>query len=489
MNNFIKTHLLLCLLLMASCSGQGDSGFPRATCKDDLKGYNVGCISGSVADLHFDECAPGAIKQIYNNTPDLFAALDNGKSHFIMIDSILVVGIDKELHPMEAAYREPIFSGQIGVAFRKTDTGLCRQFNEFLDGIKADGTYTAMLDRWVSDSVFVSELPEIEEYTKGEQLIVGTMAELPCCFIKNGEWVGFEVEMLKRFAAYVQRPLDIKILDFSALMAALNTGVIDIWCSFITINEERSKEVLFSNPYYFSAGVIFQKTESHLEKAPLHTRIADSFKNNILVEKRWKMLVDGLWETIVISFLALLFGTLLGGIICLLRMAKNKYISGFAKVYVDILRGIPMLVFLMVMFYIVLSPTGLSGRWVAIVSFAINFSAYACEIFRTGISAVDKGQTEAGLAMGFSRIGTFSNFVLPQAAKSILPVFKNEAISLIKGTSIVGYVAIQDLTKASDIIRARTFDAFFPLIIISIIYFILAWLFGKALDCLGKKIA
>ena len=148
-----------------------------------------------------------------------------------------------------------------------------------------------------------------------------------------------------------------------------------------------------------------------------------------------------------------------------------------------------MLVFLMVMFYVVLSSSGLTGRWVAVISFAINFSAYACEIFRTGIDSVDRGQTEAGLAMGFTRIGTFFNFVLPQALKNILPVFKNEAISLIKGTSIVGYVAIQDLTKASDIIRARTFDAFFPLIIITIIYFLLAWLFGKALDRLGKKIS
>lgn len=148
-----------------------------------------------------------------------------------------------------------------------------------------------------------------------------------------------------------------------------------------------------------------------------------------------------------------------------------------------------MLVLLMIMFYVVLSPTGISGRWVAIISFAINFSAYVSEIFRTGISSVDKGQTEAGLAMGFTRIGTFFNFILPQALKNILPVFKNEAISLIKGTSIVGYVAIQDLTKISDIIRARTFDAFFPLIIISILYFLLAWLFGKALDWLGKKIA
>lgn len=295
--------------------------------------------------------------------------------------------------------------------------------------------------------------------------------------------------MMKRFAAYMQRPLRLEMYDFSSLMAGLKTGVIDIWCAFVTITEERSKEVLFSDPYFFSPVTIFQKADIQIEKVPLHKRIVNSFKNNMLVDNRWKLIVDGLWETVIISIFALIFGTLLGGLICLLRKSRNSFLSGFAKAYVELLRGIPMLVFLMVMFYVVLSSTGLTGRWVAIISFAINFSAYSCEIFRTGIDSVDRGQTEAGLAMGFTRIGTFFNFVLPQALKNILPVFKNEAVSLIKGTSIVGYVAIQDLTKASDIIRSRTFDAFFPLIIITIIYFLLAWLFGKALDRLGRKIS
>ena len=483
-------HILLCILVLASCSGKDKSdAFPRATGPEDLKGYAAATIAGSNIDLRFDEIAPGAIKQIYNNVSDLFVAMDSDRAQFIIIDSICVVGVDKKEHPIEVAYAEKSMSGDIGAAFRKSDTELCSQFNEFLASIKADGTYSEMFDRWINDDSALSEMPEIEEYSEGVPIKVGSIVEVPCCFIKNGEWVGFEVEMLKRFAAYVHRPIQIDVYDFSSLMAGLKTGVIDIWCSFVTITEERSKEVLFSDPYFFSPVIVFQKAEKHQDTTPVYMRIANSFKNNILVENRWKMLVDGLWETIVISILSLIFGSILGGLICMLRMSGNSFLAGFAKGYVEILRGVPMLVLLMVMFYVVLSSTGLPGRWVAIISFAINFSAYCCEIFRTGICSVDRGQTEAGLAMGFTRLGTFFNFILPQALKNIFPVFKNEAISLIKGTSIVGYVAIQDLTKVSDIIRARTFDAFFPLIIISIIYFLLAWLFGKALDCLGKKIA
>lgn len=482
--------MALGLSLLASCSDSNSSGTLRASGPEDLVGHTLGCLAGSLTDLQFEEYASGAIKQIYNSESDLLAAIDNGKSDFIVMDSVFVVGVDKGLHPVEIAYIEPHIGGNVGAAFRKSDTELCGQFNEFLAQIKSDGTYSAMLDRWISDKVNISVMPEIEKYSEGEPLEAGLLIGLPFCFIKNGGWAGMEVEMLERFASYLHRPLKIETYEFSSLMAALKTGVIDIWCSVITINEERAKEVLFSDPYFCCSVAIFQrKEEADVQSVPFYIKICRSFKNNLLVEDRWKLLVDGIRETIVISMLALLFGTLLGGLICLLRMSKNRFLSGFAKVYVEVLRGVPMLVFLMIMFYVVLASTGISGRWVAIISFAINFSAYVCEIYRTGISAVDRGQTEAGLAMGFTRMGTFFNFVLPQAAKNILPVFKNEAVSLIKGTSIVGYVAIQDLTKVSDIIRSRTFDAFFPLIIISIIYFVLAWLFGKLLDSLANKLA
>jgi amine acid ABC transporter, permease protein, 3-TM region, His/Glu/Gln/Arg/opine family len=172
-----------------------------------------------------------------------------------------------------------------------------------------------------------------------------------------------------------------------------------------------------------------------------------------------------------------------------MRLSGNKLLKEIAYIYVEIIRGVPILVLLMLMFYVIFAQSAVSPRWVAIIAFAMNFGAYVSEMFRTGIEGVDRGQTEAGLAMGFSPLKTFIFFIIPQAAKKVIPVFKGEAVSLIKNTSVVGFIAIQDLTKASEIIRARTFDAFFPLLIISAIYFFLAWLLGKGLDLLAKKIA
>ena len=215
-------------------------------------------------------------------------------------------------------------------------------------------------------------------------------------------------------------------------------------------------------------------------------RIASSFYNNFIQDNRYTLILDGLKTTLVITVFAVLLGTLLGGLICWMRMNRNKTLQGIAKVYIDIMRGTPVLVMLMIMYYIVLAPVNASGVIVAIITFAMNTAAYVCEMLRTSIQGVDRGQTEAGLSLGFSRYQTFFGIVLPQAVKSMMPVYQGEVISLLKSTSIVGYVAVIDMTKASDIIRARTFDAFFPLITIAVVYFLIAWLIGLLLKALAK---
>jgi polar amino acid transport system substrate-binding protein len=142
----------------------------------------------------------------------------------------------------------------------------------------------------------------------------------------------------------------------------------------------------------------------------------------------------------------------------------------------------------MLIFYVVFASIDISPVLVAIIAFGMNFAAYVSEIFRSGIEGIDKGQTESGIAMGFSQLKTFQYIILPQTVRRILPVYKGEFISLVKMTSIVGYIAVQDLTKASDIIRSRTFDAFFPLIMIAILYFVISWVLIESLDYLERII-
>lgn len=166
----------------------------------------------------------------------------------------------------------------------------------------------------------------------------------------------------------------------------------------------------------------------------------------------------------------------------MLRRGKNRALSGICAVFIRIIQGIPMLVFLMVLYYIVFASSNMNGIAVAVIAFAVNFGVYVSEMMRTGIDAVDRGQWEAAETLGFGKAGTFTKIIAPQALRHILPVYKGELISMVKMTSVVGYIAIQDLTKASDIIRSRTYDAFFPLIATALIYFILAWSMTLLLD-------
>jgi polar amino acid transport system substrate-binding protein len=200
------------------------------------------------------------------------------------------------------------------------------------------------------------------------------------------------------------------------------------------------------------------------------------------------LVVSGIGVTVFISVFAAILGSLLGFGICMLRRSGNSLANGIALTFIRVMQGTPMVVFLMILFYIVFAKTGLDGVWIAIIGFGLNFAAYVSEMMRTGIESVDKGQMEAALALGYRKAHAFFKIVFPQAARHFLPVYQGEFISLVKMTSVVGYIAIQDLTKASDIIRSRTYEAFFPLISTAIIYFLITWILTRILVAVQDRL-
>ena len=232
-------------------------------------------------------------------------------------------------------------------------------------------------------------------------------------------------------------------------------------------------------------------TASQAQTAPpsFIARIIASFESNILQERRYLLLWDGLETTVLLSLASTIFGTALGALVCFMRMSAKPVLRWPASAYIAAVRGTPLVVLLMVIFYVVFASVNINPVLVAVVAFGMNFAAYVSEMFRSGIEGVDRGQTEAGIAMGFTPAQTFGYIVLPQMVRRVLPVYKGEFISMIKMTSIVGYIAVSDLTKASDIIRSRTFDAFFPLILVAVLYFMIAWLLMLVLEAIEKRLA
>jgi polar amino acid transport system substrate-binding protein len=230
-----------------------------------------------------------------------------------------------------------------------------------------------------------------------------------------------------------------------------------------------------------------QKSDTPAAPTTFFGKVAASFHRNLIVEHRYLMILRGLRSTVIMSFFATLFGTLIGAVVCSMRLSRTPLVRAAAQGYIGALRGMPVVVLLMLIFYVAFASVNINPVLVAILAFGLNFGAYVAEIFRSGIEGIDRGQTEAGIAMGFTKTRTFLHVILPQATRRILPVYRGEFISLVKTTSIVGYIGVEDLTRASDIIRSRTFDPFFPLVMVAAIYFLATWFLGLALDYVGRK--
>ena len=465
----------------------------------DLVGKKLGVPQGTVQDIYLMETYPQLELQRHNFEADMMLALEKGICDAAIMDDVICYALARK-KPNILLFQDPSLPKNfMGMAFNHTDKGkeLCKQFNEFLAGLRESGELEAICSKWIRDTE-TAEMPKFNIPTEGEPIVVGMEpCTEPIVFMRGEEIVGMDAELIYRFAEKIGRPVEIKNIDYYGLLTAVAAGQVDIASSGFLITAERGESVLFSDPYYTSISVIATRRDSGVSKEPSAVTkaaqgivggIVDSFYRNIIAEARYMLIWDGLKATFAIALFSTLFGTLVGAAVCYLRMSRYKFWQCAARVYIDIMRGTPILILLMLMYYVAFAGTQVEALYVAIITFSLNFGAYVSEMFRSSITSIDRGQSEAGIAMGFSPFYSFYYIVLPQAIKRVLPVYKGEVISLIKNTSVVGYIAIADLTKMTDIIRARTFDPFFPLLMVAILYFLIAWLFTFALDRLSRKV-
>jgi polar amino acid transport system substrate-binding protein len=471
----------------------------------DIEDKRIGVLMGSIHDVYANRNFPEARIMQYQSVTDMLTALKSNKIDVAFADHIALKDIfDK--NPELGLFAGNLFSSYIAAAFNEDKDKLRKQFNAFLREIRANGVYDDMVDRWMEKGETV--MPEIKTSGTGSTLRTGVVSDLglPFSTRTGGNPAGFDIELSKRFAASLGKKYEPVDIPFGSMIASISTNKVDIATCSMMITEEREKQVDFSDPYYESGASLFalkmnislsgpagvaaagEADEKPVKRSFLKS-ISESFYSNIILEKRYLLIMDGLILTILISVFSAILGTLIGGVICFMRMSAKKILSETAKLYISLLRGTPVLVLLMIIYYVVFASLNINPAIVAVIAFGLNFGAYVSEMFRTGIASVDKGQREAGIAGGFTKIQTFIHIIMPQAMRHVLPVYKGEFISLVKMTSIVGYIAVQDLTKASDIIRSRTFDAFFPLIMAAVIYLILAWLLTRALGYIEISVA
>ncbi|ABX41234.1 polar amino acid ABC transporter, inner membrane subunit [Lachnoclostridium phytofermentans ISDg] len=217
------------------------------------------------------------------------------------------------------------------------------------------------------------------------------------------------------------------------------------------------------------------------------------FVSNFIEDNRYMYLVRGLITTLVITFFAVMIGALLGFIIAIIRSTYSKtgklrVLNFLCNIYITVIRGTPVVVQLLIIYFVIFGSVNINKIFVAVLAFGLNSGAYVSEIVRSGIMSVDEGQFEAGRSLGFNYNQTMRLIILPQAIKNILPALGNEFIVLLKETSVCGFIALEDLTKAGDIIRGRTYDAFMPLIAVALIYLTLVIIFTKLVNYLERRL-
>ena len=222
--------------------------------------------------------------------------------------------------------------------------------------------------------------------------------------------------------------------------------------------------------------------------------IGESFYDSVIYDNRYEFILKGLFHTIIIAFFAVIIGIIIGIIIALIRHnydtnGKMRIGNKVSIIYVNIIRGTPVLLQLMIIYYVIFKSVNINIVIVGILAFGLNSAAYVSEIIRSGLISVDKGQMEAGLTLGLSYGKVMRYIILPQAIRNILPALGNEFITLLKETSAGAYIGILELTKASDIIASRTYDYFFPLIITAFIYLIMTLGLSKLVNVMERRLS
>ncbi len=444
----------------------------------------IGAVSGSVQELYVREHFPDANLLEYSTVSDVLAALTTGKVDY----AILMESPARMFVRQQSGYRycsNPVFTNAESFILSTENTELLEQINSVILRLKEDGTLDALYKKWASGDYDTSDIPRRDSGRVLKVSLTGTVE--PLSFVYNGEIVGYDCDVISRIAYELGMRVEFTDMAFSSTISAVKSGKVDLSTN-VAYTEERAKEVAFSEPYFTEGTTLVAKVSGESTGTGILDGIKQSFIGTFITESRWKLFVNGIGVTILISILAYILGTVLGLLLCAMLSSKHAVTRNIARAYGKIVTGIPILVWLMILYYMVFKGMDIPGIAVAVIGFGMDTGAALSGVFKTGLDSLDHGQIEAAEALGFLPGAVFRRIVFPQAAARVFDLYKGQFVSLVKSTSIVGYIAIVDLTKVSDIVRSRTYQAFFPLITTALIYFGITAFFVLLLSRLQRRL-
>ncbi len=495
---FAVMLILIGLLSLTSCkkSDPGDD-LPGNTVfgVDDLPGKKIGVQLGTTGDIYvsaYEGDEDNTKVERYSKAADAVEALLQGKLDAVVVDEQPAKAFSTQRDGLMILEQE-FANEEYAAVISKDNPELLRKFNRALSELNEDGTLNRIIRNYIPDEKTGETEPFTYEQkvTGGEKLKMFTNAYFPPYeYYQNGKIVGIDVDIAMAAADKMGYELKIENVEFDSIINAISSGKGDIGLAGFTVTEERMKEISFSDCYAQSKQVILVRDDDAIRES---TGFLTKLYNNFIKEQRWKYLLQGLVVTILITIVAILIGFSFGFILALIRVTHDKNGSlkipnFFVKLYVTVIRGTPVMVQLLIIYFVIFASVDINKVLVAIIAFGINSSAYLCEVIRSGIMSIDEGQFEAGKSLGLSYSCLMNNVIIPQAIKNVLPAIGNEFIALLKETSIAGYIGLQDLTKGGEIIRSITYEPLLPLLSVALIYLILVLILTALVGKLERRL-
>ena len=496
----MKKKLSLLLLgltavLMIGCGKKAEDTGKQVSTIDDLEGATIGVQLGTTGDIYasdYEGDKAGTVIERYNKITDAVQALKQGKLDCVIVDEQPAIATTKD-EPTLMILDEPFALEEYAICIAKDNDELTAKIDEALTELKAEGIIDQIIANYIGDDTkgtcpYVT--PEGTTYENGTLVVATNVAFPPYEYYEDATPVGIDMDIIKAIGDKLGMEVEVEDIEFDSIINAVDSHKADVGIAGMTMTEERLKSINFSIPYTTATQVIIAPDPNATGEG---LSFIENFKRNFLQDKRWKYLTKGLVNTLIIALCAVLVGVLLGFIVAIVRVTYDKtggwkLANLICKAYITIIRGTPMMIQLLIIYYVVFKSVNVPKVLVAIIAFAINSGAYVAEIMRGGIMSIDAGQMEAGRSLGLSYRQTMISIILPQAIKTTLPSLLNEFISLIKETSICGYIGLMDLTRGGDIIRSITYEAFLPLIAVAIIYLIIVQLLTMGVGRLEKNL-
>lgn len=505
MKRTVKTLFLVSLLLVLSLFGvfaanakNKNAEDARAESKEakleakngitkisELNGKTLGVQTGVLyeestnAGISPKEALPDSSWMYYKMPNDMIPALESNKIDAYLIEE---VGYFAQRYEHPELIRLEEAAGFCDFAVIVGNRGgrqkrLYAELQEFIQKGRESGWLDNLYDYWVKNwdpnTCKIEKIPE----TTGENGTVTIAIEggyEPFSFEANGQFSGYDVEFMMNFCAAYGYKWDFKAMEFDAIAVGVLADKYDFGMN-IVVDEERAESSVLTDPYY-RCDIVFVLEGNYDDTLGFFERMGNSFYKTFVKDARWRLFASGIGTTLLITILSTVFGTVLGFLAYMSCRHGNKIalkIVGFLNWFFE---GIPTVVFLMILAFVIFKSSAISSKYVAIIGFSFIFGSGMYDMLCVGCNAIPKGQTEASMALGYSDKELFFKIILPQAARHFLPIYRNDLVSLIKETSVVGYIAVMDLTKMGDLVRSRTYDAFFPLLFTAIMYFVIAFI-------------